>query len=220
MRLAHVAAATLTATVLTFGTAGVALADTVTPATISAATQAEAGVLTLSNTSVKAGQTITFSGTFAEPAASTATGPITVTSPAFSGAATMNKTNPEAFSGSATIASGAKAGTYTVTASSSAGTVSSRLTVAGAAPAPTPAHHGGTTGTSTHHATGTGASSGTETTDSTLSIAETTGSDVLPWVLGGAGVIVLVGGGAYAMGRGRKADREVEEARTEVMNRR
>ena len=36
--------------------------------------QAEPGVLTLSTSSVKPGQTITFSGTFAEPAASTATG--------------------------------------------------------------------------------------------------------------------------------------------------
>ena len=219
MRLAHVAAATLTATVLTFGTAGVALADTVTPATSSVITQAEPGVLTLSNTSVEPGQTITFSGTFAEPAASTATGAITVTSPAFAGPATMDKTNPEAFSGSATIASGAKAGSYTVTASSSAGTVNARLTVAGAGPAPTPAHHGGTTGTGTHHGTGTGSSSGTDSTE-IAAFSPAAGSDALPWVLGGAGVIVLIGGGAYAMGRGRKADRTVEQDRTEVMTRR
>ena len=33
-------------------------------------------------------------------------------------------------------------------------------------------------------------------------------------------MIVLVGGGAYALGRGRKADRTLEQDRTEVMTRR
>ncbi|MDL5159224.1 hypothetical protein [Actinomycetospora termitidis] len=230
MRLTRIAAATLIAGSLTFAGTGIALADTTTPVTASSSSvaAAELGVLTLGASSVKPGQSVSFSGTFAEPAASTATGPITVTSPAFAGAATMDRTNPEAFSGSATVASGATAGTYTVTASSSAGTVSTKLTVVGSGPAPTPAHHGGT-GTGTH-SSGTGSSSGesTGTTDSTSPDLLTTGSDALPWALGGLGAIALVGGGAYAIGRGRRADRQVEqearqqyrEPRTEVMYRR
>ncbi|WP_433803004.1 hypothetical protein [Actinomycetospora sp. CA-084318] len=236
MRLTRIAAATLIAGSLTLAGTGVALADTVTPVTATSSTvsaAAEPGVLTLSASSVKPGAQITFSGTFAEPAASTATGPITVTSSAFTGPATMSKTDPEAFSGSATIASSAKAGTYTVTASSSAGTVSSRITVTGTVPppAPTPAHHSGTatTGTAAHAAhhgtTGTGSTdSATDTTD-VVAVTDPASSDVLPWLLGGAGAIVLIGGGAYAIGRGRRGGRVVEqvrdeEPRTEVMSRR
>ncbi|WP_026204807.1 hypothetical protein [Actinomycetospora chiangmaiensis] len=237
MRLTRIAAATLIAGSLTVAGTGVALADTVVPQTSAGTISAvsEPGVLTLSASSVKAGAQLTFSGTFAEPAASTATGPITVTSPAFAGPAMLTRSNPEAFAGSATVATRAKAGTYTVTASSSAGTVTSRITVVGGAPAPVPAHHGGGTAAGTH-SSGHGPTSGTESstisdtnsTDSTdttsAAIADPTNSDVLPWVLGGAGAVVLIGGGAYAIGRGRRADRRVpapqEDARTEVMSRR
>jgi hypothetical protein len=236
MRLTRIAAATLVAGSLTFAGTGIALADTVTPVTATSASvtaAAEPGVLTLSATTVKPGAQITFSGTFAEPAASTATGPITVTSPAFAGPATLSRTNPEAFSGSATIAPGTKAGSYTVTASSSAGTVTAKLTVPGSVPPPVPAHHGSTGTTGTHTS---GHSSGTENTStdtsSTDTVASSTdlavtpddGSDVLPWVLGGAGVIVLAGGGAYAAGRSRRTGAQVRqddrEPRTEVMPRR
>jgi hypothetical protein len=224
MRLTRIAAATLIAGSLTFAGTGIALADTITPATSSASTVvsavSEPGDLMLSATTVKPGAQITFSGSVATP--TTGTGPITVTSPAFAGPATMGRTDPTAFSGSATIATGAKAGTYTVTATSTAGTVTGKLTVLGAAPAPVPAHH-------QHHGTGTHtSSSGTDAstgTDSTT-VATTAGSDLLPWALGGAGAIVLVGGGAYALGRGRDADRALEarrdyrEPRTEVMTRR
>lgn len=236
MRLTRIAAATLVAGSLTFAGTGIALADTVMPVTSSSAVTAaaEPGVLTLSTTTVKPGAQITFSGTFAEPAASTATGPITVTSPAFTGPATLSRTDPEAFSGSATIASNVKTGSYIVTASSSAGTVSAKLTVPGAVPPPVPAHHGSTTGT---HTTGHGSTAGTENTSSTdtdtvasstdLALVPDGGSDVLPWVLGGAGVLVLAGGGAYALGRrGRLSGRDEQvreddrEPRTEVMPRR
>ncbi|MEJ2866172.1 hypothetical protein WCD74_00255 [Actinomycetospora sp. OC33-EN08] len=232
MRLTRIAAATLIAGSLTFAGTGVALADTITPATAqstqgSAAAQAEPGDLMLSATSVKPGQSVTFSGSVATP--TTGSGAISVTSPAFAGGATMTRTDPTAFSGSATVASGVQPGTYTVTASSSAGTVSAKLTVVGAGPAPTPAHHGGT-GT---HTSGHGPAS-TETastsTDTLSTITDTTGADLLPWALGGLGAIVLVGGGAYAIGRGRNADRRTEQAaearqqyrepRTEVMHRR
>ena len=225
MRLTRIAAATLIAGSLTVAGGGVALADTVTPTVgqvaSSSAAASEPGTLSLSSTSVKPGQHINFSGSFAEPAASTATGSITVTSSAFSGPATMDRTMPEAFDGSATIASGVRPGTYTVTASSSAGTVSARLTVVGTTP------HGGGTGT---HTSGHGSSSGSSSTDGTggSAIGDITdaGSDLVPWVLGGAGAVVLIGGGAYVLGRGRSADREVEarrqyrEPRTEVMPRR
>ena len=243
MRLTRIAAATLIAGSLTFAGTGIALADTVTPVTATSASvtaAAEPGVLTLSSATAKPGAQITFSGTFAEPAASTATGPITVTSPAFAGPATLSRTNPEAFSGSATIASGVKAGSYTVTASSSAGTVTARITVPGSVPPPVPAHHGSTGTTGTHTAghnstTGTENSTDTSSTDTSstdtvasstdLAVTPETGSDVLPWVLGGAGVIVLAGGGAYALGRrGNRAETQARdddrEPRTTVMPRR
>ncbi|WP_018331117.1 hypothetical protein [Actinomycetospora chiangmaiensis] len=226
MRLTRIAVATLVAGALTFAGTGVALADTVTPAADTSAVTAasEPGDLMLSATSVKPGARITFSGSFAEAAASTATGPISVTSSAFAGPATLSRTNPEAFSGSATVANGTKAGTYTVTASSSAGTVSARLTVSGTVPPPVPAHHGG-------HSSGTSGQSGTSGAGSTDAGAavDPAGSDVLPWALGAAGAITLVGGGAYAVGRGRRADREMQaaqarqdyrEPRTDVMTRR
>ncbi|MFC5061629.1 hypothetical protein [Actinomycetospora atypica] len=244
MRLARIAATTLIAGSLTFAGTGIALAATpvtVPTSSTSAAVVSEPGRLMLSASSVKPGASVQFSGTFAEPAASTATGPITVTSPAFAGPATMTRTDPEAFSGSAVVAAGAKPGTYTVTASSSAGTVTSTLTVPGAAPAPTPAHHGGTAagagaGAGTH-GSGHGSSSGSSSSTSTDTATETdtiassteleTGSDMLPWVLGGAGAVVLIGGGAYAIGRGRRGDRadlqagqDYREPRTEVMSRR
>ncbi|MCD2187923.1 hypothetical protein [Actinomycetospora soli] len=222
MRLTRIAAATLIAGSLTFAGTGIALADTVTPDTSSStqAAIAEPGDLMLSATTVTPGAHITFSGSVATP--TTGTGPVGVTSSAFAGAATMDRTDPTAFSGSATIASSAKAGTYTVTASSSAGTVSARITVTGTAPAP--AHHGSGTAAGTH-SSGHGSSS-PQSTDTSTAISETAGSDVLPWALGGAGVIVLIGGGAYALGRGRQADRAAQarqdyrEPRTEVMTRR
>lgn len=248
MHLTRIAAATLIAGSLTFAGSGLALADTLTPTagtTIGAAASAvsEPGVLMLSTTQVKPGQSITFSGTVATP--TTATGPVTVSSAAFAGPAAMDRTDPTAFSGSATVAGSAKPGTYTVTASSAAGTVTARLTVLGSAPVPhpnpAPIHHGSTgTGTGTH-VSGHGASSGTGTqnavaTDGTAvtdasgadvsTAAAATGSDTVAWVLGGVGVIALAGGGAYAIGR-RRSDRATaaageqdREPRTEVMNRR
>jgi hypothetical protein len=208
MRLTRIAAATLIAGSLTFAGTGIALADTVTPVSASSSVVSavsEPGTLMLSSTSVQPGQRITFSGTVATP--TTGTGAISVSSSAFAGGATMTRTDPTAFSGSATIASSAKPGTYTVTASSSAGTVSAKLTVAGGTP--TPAHHGGS-GTGTH-TSGHGSSSGTGT--ESAAIADASGSDVLPWALGAAGAVVLLGGGAYALGRGRDADRAVEARR-------
>ncbi|GAA4822790.1 hypothetical protein GCM10023201_05960 [Actinomycetospora corticicola] len=211
MRLTRIAAATLVAGSLTFAGTGIALADTVTPVTATSSVVSavsEPGTLMLSASSVQPGQRITFSGTVATP--TTGTGAISVSSSAFAGGATMTRTDPTAFSGSATIASSAKPGTYTVTASSSAGTVSAKLTVAGGTPVP--AHHGGT-GTGTH-TSGHGSSSGTATQSSdAAAITDTTGSDVLPWALSAAGAIVLLGGGAYALGRGRQADRDVEARR-------
>ncbi|GLZ51752.1 hypothetical protein [Actinomycetospora sp. NBRC 106378] len=231
MRLTRIAATTLIAGSLALAGTGVALADTVTPVTNSSAVSvvSEPGVLTLSASSVKPGAQVTFSGTFAEPAASTATGPITVTSPAFAGPATLSRSNPEAFDGSATIASGAHAGTYTVTASSSAGTVTSRITVVGTVPPPVPAHHSTAAGTHTagHHTT---AEESTDTTStdavSATPVDPASGPDLLPWVLGGTGLVVLAGGGAYALGRGRRSvpaaprREDDREPRTEVMTRR
>lgn len=235
MRLTRIAAATLVAGSLTFAGTGIALADTVTPVTSTSAASAasaasavaEPGDLMLSATSVQPGSRITFSGSVATP--TTGTGAITVTSPAFAGPATMTRTDPTAFAGSATIASDVTAGTYTVTASSSAGTVTGRITVTGGAPAPVPAHHGThTTGHHTSAATGSDAGTAASSTDLTDPAAPA-GSDVLPWALGSAGVIALIGGGAYALGRGRRTDRDIEaararqdyrEPRTEVMTRR
>jgi hypothetical protein len=230
MRLTRIAAATLIAGSLTFAGTGIALADTPATATSNSAVSAvssvsEPGTLMLSAASVRPGAQVLFSGTFAEPAASTATGSITVTSPAFAGPATLSRTNPEAFSGTATVASGTKAGTYTVTASSSAGTVSTKLTVV--SPTPAPAHHDGTAAGT--HSSSHGSSSGTSGDASTLSAVPDGGSDVLPWVLGGAGVLVVAGGGAFALGRGRRDDagrraaqarQDYREPRTEVMTRR
>ncbi|GLZ51598.1 hypothetical protein [Actinomycetospora sp. NBRC 106378] len=224
MRLTRIAATTLIAGSLALAGTGVALADTVTPVASSSAVSAvsaasEPGDLMLSSTTVKPGAHLTFSGSVATP--TSGDGPVTVTSSAFAGSATMTRTDPTAFAGSATIGTDVTAGTYTVTASSSAGTVSSRITVTGTAP--TPAHHG-SSGTRAGH----GSSSGTGSTDADSTAITDPGSDVLPWALGGAGAVALIGGGAYAIGRGRRADRDraaqarqdYREPRTEVMTRR
>jgi len=252
MRLSAATAAVVTATALTLAGAGAgtALASPLSTGTASSSSStgsgtgsstgastavSEPGVLTLSNSSVRPGGTVSFSGTFAEPAAQTASG-ITVTSAAFTGPATLDRTNPEAFSGSGTVAAGTTPGTYTVTASSSAGTVSATLTVTGSTPVP-PHHHGHSAhGGTTSGGTGAGSGGGTITEVSDPAIGALVPSDtgsVVPWALGGLGMIAL-GGGAYAIGRGRAADRSREagmrdanwragrddEARTEVMRRR
>ncbi len=190
----------------------------------------------LSNSSVRPGGTVSFSGTFAEPAAQTASG-ITVTSAAFTGPATLDRTNPEAFSGSGTVAAGTTPGTYTVTASSSAGTVSAKLTVTGSTPVPP--HHPGHSAARRHDQRRDGHGlrrrhRSPRPTDTAIGALVPAGTgSVVPWALGGLGVIAL-GGGAYAIGRGRAADRSREagmrdadrragrddEARTEVMHRR
>jgi len=253
MRLSAATAAVITATAITFAGAGTALASPLTTtsaatdtSTTSASTDgsasgtavSEPGDLMLSSSSVRPGGSVSFSGSFAEPAAQTASG-ITVTSSAFTGPATLDRTDPEAFSGTGTVASGTTPGTYTVTASSSAGTVSAKLTVTGSTPVPP--HHGGH---SSHGGSAAGGASGssdggataTEAADTAIGALVPAGSEsVLPWVLGGVGVLAL-GGGAYAIGRGRAADRSREaamrdanwrrggrrddDARTEVMYRR
>ena len=259
MRLSAATAALVTATVITLAGAGAGtalaspLSSGTTPAgtsstgtssssipatlTPSSAAISEPGDLMLSSSSVRPGGSVSFSGSFAEPAAQTASG-ITVTSAAFSGPATLDRTDPEAFSGSGTVASGTTPGTYTVTASSSAGRVSAKLTVTGATPVPP--HHGGHSSHGSTAGTTGGSSDGgatiTDATDTAIAtlVPADTGS-VLPWALGGVGMIAL-GGGAYALGRGRAADRSREaamrdahwraagsrddDARTEVMHRR
>ena len=249
MRLSAATAAVVTATALTLlgAGAGTALAAPLSTGTASSSSSSsgsstgsstavsEPGVLTLSNSSARPGGTVSFSGTFAEPAAQTASG-ITVTSAAFTGPATLDRTNPEAFSGSGTVAAGTTPGTYTVTASSSAGTVSAKLTVIGATPVP-PHHQGHSAhGGLTSGGTGTGSDGGTITEVSDPAIGAPVPADtgsVVPWALGGVGMIAL-GGGAYALGRGRAADRSREagmrdahwragrddDARTDVMHRR
>jgi hypothetical protein len=254
MRLSAATAALVTATVITLagagagtalasplptGTSSTGTSSSSIPATLDPSTAAvsEPGDLMLSSSSVRPGGSVSFSGSFAEPAAQTASG-ITVTSAAFSGPATLDRTDPEAFSGSGTVASGTTPGTYTVTASSSAGRVSAKLTVTGATPVPP--HHGGHSSHGSTAGTTGGSSDGgatiTDATDTAIAtlVPADTGS-VLPWALGGVGVIAL-GGGAYALGRGRAADRSREaamrdahwraagsrddDARTEVMHRR
>ncbi len=232
MRLSAATAAVITATAITLAGAGAGTALASPLTTTSSATGSgsdsgsssstavsEPGDLMLSSSSVRPGATVSFSGSFAEPAARTASG-ITVTSLAFSGPATLDRANPEAFSGSGTVAGGTKPGTYTVTASSSAGTVSAKLTVTGSTPVPP--HHGGhsAAGGSTGTGSGSGTGSGTLTEASSTGVADTAigalvpadgSGSVLPWVLGGVGVLAL-GGGAYAIGRGRSADRSREAA--------
>jgi hypothetical protein len=247
MRLSAATAAVVTAAAITLAGAGAgtalasplssgtsSTAGTTSSTTSSPAAISEPGVLMLSNSSVRPGGTVSFSGTFAEPAAQTASG-ITVTSAAFTGPATLDRTDPEAFSGSGTVAAGTTPGTYTVTASSSAGHVSAKLTVTGATPVKP--HHGHSAhGGTTSGGTGTGSDGGTltEATDSAIGALVPAGTgSVVPWALGGLGMIAL-GGGAYALGRGRAADRSREagmrdanwrnarddDARTEVMHRR
>lgn len=251
MRLSTAAVVTATALTLLGAGAGTALAAPLSTGTASSSSSStgsstdsstgsstavsEPGVLTLSDSSVRPGGTVSFSGTFAEPAAQTASG-ITVTSAAFTGPATLDRTNPEAFSGSGAVAAGTTPGTYTVTASSSAGTVSAKLTVTGATPVP-PHHQGHSAhGGLTSGGTGTGSDGGTITEVSGPAIGAPVPADtgsVVPWALGGVGMIAL-GGGAYALGRGRAADRSREarmrdahwrtgrddDARTDVMHRR
>ena len=247
MRLSAATAAVITATAITLAGAGAGTAlaapvptgtasptdptaSTITPAL---AVISEPGDLMLSSSSVRPGGTVSFSGSFAEPAAQTASG-ITVTSAAFTGPATLDRTDPEAFSGSGTVAAGTTPGTYTVTASSSAGRVSAKLTVTGSTPVP-PHHHGHSAhGGTTSGGTGSDGGTITEATDSAIgALVPAEAGSALPWVLGGMGVLAL-GGGAYAIGRGRSADRSREaalrdadwraardeEARTEVMRRR
>jgi hypothetical protein len=233
--LAGAGAGTALAAPLSSGTSPAAGTTSSTTSTPAMAAVSEPGVLTLSNSSVRPGGTVSFSGTFAEPAAQTASG-ITVTSAAFTGPATLDRTDPEAFSGSGTVAAGTTPGTYTVTASSSAGRVSAKLTVTGSTPVP-PHHHGHSAhGGTTSGGTSAGSDGGTltEATDSAIGAIVPAGTEsVLPWALGGLGMIAL-GGGAYAIGRGRAADRSREagmrdanwragrddDARTEVMHRR
>ena len=248
MRLSAATAAVITASAITVAGAGAgtALASptstgtsstprSTTSSTTSLAVVSEPGELMLSNSSVRPGGTVSFSGSFAEPAAQTASG-MTVTSAAFSGPATLDRTDPEAFSGSGTVAAGTTPGTYTVTASSSAGRVSATLTVTGTTPVP-PHHHGHSAhGGTTAGGTGTGSDGGTGTQAADTAIGALVPGDtgsVVPWALGGLGMIAL-GGGAYAIGRGRAADRSREagmrdanwragrddDARTEVMHRR
>jgi hypothetical protein len=223
MRLSAATAAVLTATALTFAGvgAGTALAsplstDTGSSSSSRSSAVSEPGDLMLSSSAVRPGATVSFSGSFAEPAAQTATG-ISVTSSAFGGPATLDRTNPEAFSGSGTVAAGTTPGTYTVTASSSAGTVSAKLTVEGSSPVPPP-HHGGhsSSGGSGSGGSAAGTSAGSDGGSGTIAATDTLGAvvpdgsgSVLPWVLGGVGVLAL-GGGAYAIGRGRAADRARE----------
>jgi len=191
---------------------------------------AEPGFVSVSPSSAAPGASVRISGTC--PTAADGAGDPSVQSvrsEAFAGPESFSKTDPTAFDGTATIASGAPAGSYTVTLTCNNGTASGAVTVSGGStPAPEPSgngSNGGSNGTGTGvlpaPEPGTGgqprANAAEGGGDGESGAVDEESDSSTPWGWITAGGIVVVGaaaGGTYALTRRRDTGAGTPTTRT------